>query len=882
MSALSWQLAWRTARQDLVLHALAAACIAMAIAVTCLVPRSLDSWLSKEARSEVAAAGRSADLTISAPLGAQADGRFELAPDLASEARSAREDVAQNIPSDLATVLGEPVIRMGSSALSAGSVDGHALRVRFEYVARDADLEVTYLEGKAPGSTGTQDDIIDNGGGALPVEVAVSEKVATTWAVSVGDKVTIGGTEGTPVTVVIAGIFTPTNPSDPAWQLVQTLTTPRVVDGSAARIDVAALVTSQSLPYADYAMGPGGMTATYVLPAMPLAFDASNAAPAAAEARSLASGRQVWHVAASTPTATTGLDRLLSAVLARADAARSQALVLEGVWVVQVGIAASLAFALVAARRRPVMQLAVERGASPYNMYVALAAEGAVFAVVAGATGLLVARVVEQGPTPWALVTAVMTGAALGPALAAAAQGQHSWSGSPAARRIALRWVMVFTLAAVAVGSTALALTLGSESGGADGLVVAAVLTDASLAALAATRMVTLVTARLRRAAARRRSAGALLLTARLSLPATLAIALVVTTATTTVLIASSASIVSGREQGSWNAVGADMVFTGTAENPVDTALIAQADGGTDIVAVAAVRPTVQVLGEGVDAIATLVAADTASLADVLHGASQSQRSALRGLGLGRAGETDPESATVRALASGIEPGVGLTVRWNDLTIPIAIVGKAPALPGGVAKGRVIVVDRDALAAAGMPLDATVMWICGDVPSQAVASAEAADIEVTSREQWKRHLDDSPIVEGTTRSLHLAWLGGSVLAVLMIGLWVGGGRRIRDRNDRRWQVLGVASHSRASVRSLEIAVPVAVAAMVGVATGFPLAQAVTGSLGLGPLAGSDGALAATRPWWPWLCPLALACLAAIPVGRPNRGDEPLGAVMRTA
>ncbi|HMO09932.1 MAG TPA: hypothetical protein PKB06_00135, partial [Actinotalea sp.] len=252
------------------------------------------------------------------------------------------------------------------------------------------------------------------------------------------------------------------------------------------------------------------------------------------------------------------------------------------------------------------------------------------------------------------------------------------------------------------------------------------------------------------------------------------------------------ATVAAGQEEGSWRAVGADVLVTG----PFDPGLpdlrdLAGTDGVT-AVAPARVVPGVQLLGSGVDRGARLVAVDPYDLAQVLSAGPLPDAPELAALS---ATEGAPADGAVPALVTGLPGGAEVTARWGGVSVPLTVADAAPWLPlgedGGSPSRLTVVVSRaDLERALGEPVTTTAAWLVGPGAATAAAQAELGGADVLSRERWLRDLRTGPSVATVTTVLRAAFVLVAALALLVVALTAAGRAPERGRSVLALRVLG--------------------------------------------------------------------------------------------
>ena len=857
------------------MNAAVALVVAVGSGAGVVIPHQVDDAARREIASALTDAGRRADLVVTFPFDDDSTHARELAPDIAGATADVRQRVAQQVPDDLAAVLGAPQTVVMSRPLSAGLVDNAPLLVQLAFVEGDSALEVTWVAGAEPGAGPSGDEL---GDGAAPVtEIALSVPVARVWGVQVGDERVLD--EG--VRVRVSGIFAPVDAQAPAWQQVPKVLQPQRVGGSAARTEVTALLSAQSLPYALYALGSNALSRSFVFAPQPQAVSVAGASHVAAAVRGLSSGRDAFSVFGQVPRVTTTMDRVVDAALERTRAAQSQAMVmLAGVQACAVG-ALVLAAQALARRRYQVVGLAMRRGASRWRLARLVAVESVSVAVVGGGigvgVGVMVTGSLSLGTSPWWLIAVVVASGAA-PAVAARSHGGFGgtgFGGTLPGGKLAQRRRLVAVTALALVTAMLWAVLVGSAHV-APGIAALAPVCLAAVVAGGVAAVLPWTMRRWRRAQQRRRGAAGLVAAAHATAPLTALVAVVVGSALLTAVASGQYSARSGGVEASWQVVGADAVASGRAGEalPAGSEEVA---AGAQVWTALTVQQGVQAVGAGLDRQVTVIAVDPDTMPAVMgyHGGDG-------GRGFDALARRTPPGGALAVLAPGFGDVGALTVRFDGVVVPIEVAGPVPALPPGIdAPGDVVVISRAALSTAtGHSIAATHVWLDGPTAAQIAHHLEANGAEVTIRAEWLDALTESAVAAQGAQLTVLAIVMMAGMMTACVVMWCRTAAAARTRALARLAVLGFATRSRRLVAVGATTVPVVAAVAVGVGVGVAMTGALMGPLGLEALAGG-GDVTLRVPVWVAALPLGAGLVAALAsLGSARVGPYRLGQVLR--
>ena len=671
-------------------------------------------------------------------------------------------DYAQyTMPARLAAVVSPGVASLTTPPLhllDAGP--GRYLRLAYLDTPRGAP-EVTYSAGGPPqASVGADQADISVPGDAepWPVQVALSEASATALGLAPGDRLQAEDAQHRQVDIEISGIFSATGPADDAWQSSPELLHPvQGVTEGVERVSAAALVSPEALPDLRLAVPIDDLTHRVVFHPRPetLRWQSSSelaqAVVSLKASSSLARGKISWDSL---------LDRVLADGRGQVATARGQAQVLLLGLLACALLVLALAAQLLVRRRAGSVALARERGASLLGIGAELFVEALFVAVAGAATGLLTTWLLV-GAAGWrwtvpVVVVASLAGPVLGVVHAAGSTDVRRLPANRTARRTTARARRLrrYLLEAVVVAIAALtfaALHQRGVTGGDDG---SGDLTAAGAPvwwAVAGTLVVLrafppLARLLLQRA---RRSTGVVrfFVAARLAQGGARLLPLLVVTVTVAQLtfgIALTATEQRGQAAGALLAVGGDARYTAAAGPTLqETADAVAAAPGVKAAVAARVEDGVRASARADAATVRLVVVDSAAYERLLAASPLPDAPQLARLREGR-------DSGVPALLLGGDPGLGveLVVRWDDVPVPLAVVGVAPRVEAST--DPVVVVDADAFAESGAVADPDTVWAVGSGAAAAIRTAAAG-----RRATWSCSPTSSPLA--ATHPSRPAW-----------------------------------------------------------------------------------------------------------------------------
>ncbi len=846
----------------LLVTAVVALTVALVGAVSPVTERSADRAMA----AAVADAGPRGTVVATLPDWYDDPAGKALDPSTATQVRQDADLARSTMPRELAVVLRPGVTTVTTpplQLLDAGP--GRYLRLAFLDTAQGGPA-VTYTRGGAPsGAPGRR------GAGDVAVEVAVSDAVATALDLEVGDRLPARDEHGRSVEVAVSGVFAPEDPDDKAWQVEPQLLHPTSsTAGDEPRTAGAALVTAESLPVLRLAVPGDALSRRLVLAPVPEAVRWRHAAALEQTIAALQSR-------AGTGFGETTWDSLLGTVLrdgrARVAAARGQAEVLLVGLLAVVLLVLVLGAQLLVRRRVGTLTGARERGAGLAGIGVELGVESLLVAVVGAATGLTAVRL-AAGSVGWAWSVPVLVVAALAPVALGVATARGQVGRAPAnrstrrARERSAQLQRVVLELAVLVAAV-LSLVALRQRGVVDGGDLTATSAVTWIAVAAAVLLVRLVPVAVRAALRRtRRTTGGvpLFVAARLArsgagaLPeVVVTVVVVVAVSATTFGAALAATLRDGQAAGALSVVGGDARLDAQPGPAVAEAAsgVARA-AGVRAAAAARVEDGVRVSARGGSAYVRLVVVDARAYEQVL--ATSDLPDAPR---LARLRSTDGDR--VPALLLGGPAGLrdDPSLLWQDARVPLQVVGTAPDV--GAASDPVVVVDVEALAAAGVSVPPGSVWAVGPGAAKALHAVDQAvpgGAVVTYADELARRRGAAL----PSAVLALAWASCALLAVAgLLGVALAAAADAPGRATAlgRLRALGTSDRDLRLTLLGELATPVLAAAVVGLAVGVGCAHATLGSLSLQRLTLAPGATDPVVPWWVVLPVVVLVGGAAV-------------------
>jgi putative ABC transport system permease protein len=501
------------------------------------------------------------------------------------------------------------------------------------------------------------------------------------------------------------------------------------------------------------------------------------------------------------------------------------------------GVAAAvlgLAAQGVVVARRPTLELAAARGASPGALRRALAAEGALVGIPAAALGLVVAIWLTPGAVEWpSLLVVTIIGLAPAAVFAARASsplGRAHRRDLGASTRGRIRLALDIVVAGLAVVATALLVVGGGRTeAGVDPLAVVAPLLLATAGALLAERLLPAPAgAALARAAGRPGLTGFLGLARAVREPSgsiahlALVVALAVTTASTVLLTTIDRGTVDAAE----GAIGGELRIDGPPLTADEVDELAGISGAAEVAGIEAIGSVTLTFGSKRLQVPAYVV-DGAALAEIQAGFPA-------GLDSGEEPVPFVVSPALDAELSGAE----FTIEGSTASL----VGAADDA-AGIGGGEWLMVDRSASETIGAgsfsPRVVVASLDAGanpdDIADALVAAVDGARVATLDERIAEQRATPIPstLRAGFVIAIGLAALL-AVAAILMSARLAAVGRRALARTLRR---LGAERRTVAGVFGVE-AIPATLAALVvGGALGAAIPLLVVAAVDLGPIVG---------------------------------------------
>lgn len=560
----------------------------------------------------------------------------------------------------------------------------------------------------------------------------------------------------------------------------------------------------------------------------------------------------------------TPLDRhvqtALSPVLGRYTNERSQAETLLGVAAIGLFACALACLCLLAAlsheRRRGETGLSRTRGASPYQLLAAQAAEGLLIAAPAGFVGWAIAELAVDGRgsslSAW-LVAAIVLATALLPVLAIAGVARRSLGAAEREDVVALgpspRRLTVEGLIVVAAGLGVYLLRrrgLGDDGGGFDPYLAAVPVLLGVASGIVALRLYPLPLAAIAKVAHRGRGLPLHLGLSRAarqpdatSLPL---IVLVLALAIATFAAAMSHTLNAGQERSSWRSIGADLRVDAFPGDSLPAPLVAKL-GKLGDASAAYVQDQGQQGG-------VLIALDTAAYQRVVAGTPAAVK-------LPKSLETlPPIPLLVPALVSAGVPGGGIFLGANNEQITLLANGTRSSFPGVPRGTPFAVTSIKAVKKAGGVLEPNRVYLRGaraDDVRRAVRQL-APDAQISSRAAVVHALGASPLASSVRRGFRAAVVLAAVFAAVALALMALIAARSRARDLALVRTMGGSQREGVLLAAVELAPFVVTALALGIGLGIAIPYLVEPGLDLAFYTGS-----AVNPISiPWLPPAAFA------------------------
>jgi len=298
-----------------------------------------------------------------------------------------------------------------------------------------------------------------------------------------------------------------------------------------------------------------------------------------------------------------------------------------------------------------------------------------------------------------------------------------------------------------------------------------------------------------------------------------------------------------GQDDASWQRIGADARVEGVLTDEV-VSDVAQRPGVTAASAQYS-RGSVELTGGPVYLTATVLAVDAAypDIVDRLSGGVSGEQTnsgeGLRELAVASAGLGIDDALPVivdAELARRLQ-GTDGALRFDQDRVSVRVIGVENRGPTGYAGNSFVYVDLDALSGRLDDIAPDRLLVMGGGAVDAVRDLADADHEVLSRADWLRDRQDLAFVGGVSTVMAIAATAVAVLAALTLIGTVLAGSRGRGRSLALLRTLGMRPRIGWWLAIADVA-PLVIAALIGgIAAGIGIVTIIGPSLGLAILAG---------------------------------------------
>jgi putative ABC transport system permease protein len=807
--------------------------VAFAVGGLASLPHALTSLADDELRYEIGSLEPlRVDVNASGSLGAQTTSATTAAGIFGTTDEAVR-GIPRSVPSPLGDLMGTAnwIAEFRPASITPPEpLAGISPEVRLTVDLGAAD-RVRYVAGVAP-SAWTGDADTPTAADA-PIDIAVSQRAATTLALSVGDE--LSSPYGT---LRVSGVFEPRDPTDEFWAHADDLLNPVVIrsPGSPDTVITSALIDPVSTRGLATALAESELRVWYTTVQAKLEY--------AQTSEVLQQIRQLSTVGMGLPNQQrlafrTGLTDAISHVIEHVSTLTAL-LALAGSAPLGVVLAALvLGIRAVVLKRQPALDLVIARGASTLDARRVMAIEGSLIAAPAAILGIAGAAVLV-GMQPDAIVAPLLLAAAVPLVFAITVRvsaGRPQRSDLQSRARSRGRWiieVLIVGLAAVAYLLLSRRGLASSSTVGIDPLLATTPLLLSLAVCVAVLRVYPLPLLAYHRWARGRRSAVGLLGSARairepaIGLVSVVAMLVGVSTAVCSLVLA--ATVTTGLDTNARTQVGADARVDARA---ITDAALTDLRAVPGVTAAAPIEyvPTTEVRSASRLSV-TLIIADTAALhavrpdLPVLTG--DAQLSVLVSADLA---DQVADSVTVSG-----QPGV------------LRGFAAADALPG--VAGNWVLIDADfANTVLGSPFEPTsVLLSTNGASSDALTHALPDGGALTERSAVLAESAARPSVTGLRAALAGAIALSALMAAITVALGAVASAPARNRLMSVGHILGMSRRQLRSVVAWEIG-PVAVTSIVaGVGLGVILPLFVLRVVDLRALIGGTSPVAVTIPW----------------------------------
>lgn len=887
-----WLLVRRRLWRDRALLIASSAIVAIATLIAYAGPQLVLATIDDGAKDAVTAAGTSADIRVTVPVGNTGGDNITTVRGLAAASLSG---VAAEVPGRLEPEIAalvestsswveSPEIDVSWSAAGTEVVDAIEDERPVDTTSRlgdvltfgfSEDAAVTLVDGRMPvDPTGESRQVTDQNAGVGVVaslgdngesvfvepeviEIALTRAVADELDVAVDDILMLEDVTGIRVALRVTGIVEPTDPDAEVWSHFPDALAPAVVDNPSRPLfrRGTVLVQDATLDELTARLGaafPGTVDVSVSAASLTL----SSAHTIAASMRDLTGTSDLLGPETDvTAQVTSGLGPALDAYPARARAALAQmSVVVAGVIAVGAVVIALMAGLLVSRRERDIA-LERARGASVTSVALRMLIESALVAGIGLAVGYALAHT-AVGPLAFAngqalLVTAVALLAA--PALGLA-RARRTWTGrrEPAnrqdrARKRKAKAARRLTLEALAVVLGVLAVitlrgrgVLQTQTSGIDPFLAAAPVLVALAIVVIVVRLYPLPMAVIQALARRTRGVSGVITLAKAREPIPvlplLALTLAIAVAVSSGLLVGT--VREGQEQAAWERVGGQV----RVDASVDQTTVDDLEGQGLSTSIVYTREFTN-LTLGSETLETSLVAFDEDYPDIVDQAGIVDAAVLRDLHHleSQRAPGAPVPVLVSPELAALEiPGDRSQIYIGREHIPVEIVGLATVSPDGWIDGPFVMAPLERLQTFeyDTPWTPSLAFVAGEGAEATVAGTPSIPADaVTTRVGWLEAVRGSALIGGVETLMALAVATVGVLAAVALLITVMQGSRERGRALAMLRTQGMGAGYGWWLALAELGPLTAAAVVGGAGAGLAILALLGGALGLEVLAG---------------------------------------------
>jgi len=852
----------------------------LALAGPALVSRTVDDG----AADAVTAAGPGADIFVTVPVGNPGGDNVSSIRGLPAEDFQGMGDtVVEHLPKRTSSVvaghdswvLSRPAPIGWITTADATADDAEAEDVVKKPRVGDyfqfgfsPEAEVTLVDGHLPGPPPSLEDVTGPGGVVPPIEIAISQEVADTLELAIGDQAQVSSAAGESLILEVVGIVAPQDPNADAWNHFPEFDHPVDVEGAGSNLRRGTVIVSQ-----ESLTGISAFLRTPFPGIVRVAVDPDKmtlnlASSVASELRELPGNAKdlVGPDAGVTVTVTTSLDDALAQYPARARAALAQMSVIIAGVVSVAAVVIALMAALVLTRRESDIALERARGSSVASTALRLFVESLLVTIVGLGIGIAAALVLSPGvATSRGLLWVVALVSALSAPVLGALQARRMWAGrreaanrqdrakaakGRRARRLTLE-ALTLVVAGVAVVSLRGRGVLQTATKGIDPFLAATPVLLALAVVVIVVRLYPLPMRVIQALARRTRGVAGVITLAkareRIPVLPLLGMTLAIGIAVAGGLLVST--VQAGQEQASWDRVGADVRIDSEVTDEQANRLEAQGL----IVSRGLYKPNANLAFGSEYSEGTVFAMDR-NYPTILSRAGVEDVSSLVELydAAAAANADDPIPALASQDLIDVDVHADASAYVGRAYIPVAITGLAVITPDGWGnEGPYLLVPAEQLFASEFkePVAMNIAFVSGPGAADAVAAEAGIDpTTVTTRDAWLASTKDSVLIGGVERAIAIAVVAVGVLAAVALLVTILRGVRERGRALSMLRTQGMGSGYGWWLALAELA-PLTLAGVVGGAVaGLAIMWLLGETLGLKLLSGGLGEPPLTANW----------------------------------